>query len=262
VIVENKPGSGTILGTGLVARAAPDGNTLLFTVSTHASNHAIFRQLPYDTLNDFAGVGLVGFTAALIAVHPSTPANNLQELIALARSDPQRVKYGTAGHGSPTHLMVELLASMAGVKMLHVPYKGGAPAMADAIGGHIPMIIGALPTVAPNVQAGRLRGIAVTTRGRSPVLPDTPAVAEFGYKEFDVGAWYGLFAGAQTPKPILHRLNRAINDALADPGFREQLQKMGVDPRPVSPEDVDALVQREIRMWSELVAKSGIEKLE
>jgi tripartite-type tricarboxylate transporter receptor subunit TctC len=262
VIVENKPGSGTIIGTGYVARAAPDGNTLLFTVSTHATNPAIYRQLPYDTLKDFSAVGLVGTTPALIAVHPSVPAKDVRELVALAKADPQRVKYGTAGHGSPTHLIGELLGTMAGAKMLHVPYRGGAPAMADAVGGHIPMIIGALPTVAPNVQAGRLRAVAVTSRERSSTLPDTQTVAEAGFPDFDVNAWYVLLANAQTPRPTLQRLNGALGEALADPAFRDQLLKMGVTPGGDPPEEVDRMIQREIALWTDLVEKNRIEKVE
>jgi tripartite-type tricarboxylate transporter receptor subunit TctC len=261
-IVENKPGANTIIGTEYVARAAPDGNTLLLTISSHASNMAVYRKLPYDTQKDFASVGLVGTTATLIAVHPAVPAKTVAELLALAGSSPGRVSFGTAGHGSPPHLAGELLNARSGVKMVHVPYKGGAPAMTDTIAGHIPMLIGGLPTIAPNVQAGKLRAIAVTTERRAAVMPDTPTVAESGFPGFDAGIWYGLLTSARTPQPIVQRLNRALNEALADTGFRKQLVSIGIEPLGGSTGEMDALIKRDIKLWSGLVQQSGIQRIE
>jgi tripartite-type tricarboxylate transporter receptor subunit TctC len=261
-IVENKPGANAIIATAYVAKAAPDGSTLLLTGSNHASNVAVYQRLPFDTAKDFAAVGLIGATPSLIAVNPKVPAKNLAELLALARSEPGRVTYGTAGHGSPPHLAGELLAARSGTKLMHVPYKGGAPAMADTIGGHIPMLIGGLPTIAPNVRGGKLRAIAVTTGKRSPVMPDTPTIAESGFPGFDSGIWYTLLAPAHTPHETVQRLNKALNEALADPAFREQLERIGIEPLGGSAKEMDERITREIRLWSELVQRSGIKRVE
>jgi len=261
-IVENKPGASAIVATSYVAKSAPDGDTVLLTGCNHASNVAVFKHLPFDAVKDFAAVGLVGATPSLIAVNPKVPAKNLAELLALARAEPGRVMYGTAGHGSPPHLAGELLSARAGVKLVHVPYKGGAPAMADAIGGHIPMLIGGLPTIAPNVKAGKLRAIAVTTAKRSPILPDTPTIAESGFPGFDAGIWYTLLVPAHTPRETVQRLNRALNEALADRGFRRQLKRIGIEPLGGSAREMDQRIKREIRLWSKLVQQSGIRRIE
>jgi tripartite-type tricarboxylate transporter receptor subunit TctC len=261
-IVENKPGASAIVATSYVAKSAPDGDTVLLTGCNHASNVAVFKHLPFDAVKDFAAVGLVGATPSLIAVNPKVPAKNLAELLALARAEPGRVMYGTAGHGSPPHLAGELLSARAGVKLVHVPYKGGAPAMADAIGGHIPMLIGGLPTIAPNVKAGKLRAIAVTTAKRSPILPDTPTIAESGFPGFDAGIWYTLLVPAHTPRERVQRLNRALNEALADRGFRRQLKRIGIEPLGGSAQEMDQRIKREIRLWSKLVQQSGIRRIE
>ena len=261
-IVENKPGASAIIATSYVAKSAPDGDTVLLTGCNHASNVAVFKHLPFDAVKDFAAVGLVGATPSLIAVNPKVPAKNLAELLALARAEPGRVMYGTAGHGSPPHLAGELLSARAGVKLVHVPYKGGAPAMADAIGGHIPMLIGGLPTIAPNVKAGKLRAIAVTTAKRSPILPDTPTIAESGFPGFDAGIWYTLLVPAHTPRERVQRLNRALNEALADRGFRRQLKRIGIEPLGGSAQEMDQRIKREIRLWSKLVQQSGIRRIE
>lgn len=261
-IVENKPGASAIVATSYVAKSAPDGDTVLLTGCNHASNVAVFKHLPFDAVKDFAAVGLVGATPSLIAVNPKVPVKNLAELLALARAEPGRVMYGTAGHGSPPHLAGELLSARAGVKLVHVPYKGGAPAMADAIGGHIPMLIGGLPTIAPNVKAGKLRAIAVTTAKRSPILPDTPTIAESGFPGFDAGIWYTLLVPAHTPRETVQRLNRALNEALADRGFRRQLKRIGIEPLGGSAREMDQRIKREIRLWSKLVQQSGIRRIE
>lgn len=261
-IVENKPGANAIIATAYVAKSAPDGNTLLLTGSNHASNVAVYQRLPFDTAKDFAAVGLIGATPSLIAVNPEVPAKSLSELLALARAEPGRVTYGTAGHGSPPHLAGELLSARSGAKMIHVPYKGGAPAMADTIGGHIPMLIGGLPTIAPNVKGGKLRAIAVTTGRRSPIMPDTPTIAESGFPGFDTGIWYTLLAPAHTPHDTVQRLNKALNEALTDPGFRQQLERIGIEPLGGSTKEMDERITREIRLWSELVQQSGIKRIE
>lgn len=261
-IVENKPGANAIIATEYVAQSASDGGTLLLTGSNHASNVAVYKHLPYDAVKDFASVGLIGATPNLIAVNPAVPASNVAELLTLARSAPGRISYGTAGHGSPPHLAGELLAARSGAKMLHVPYKGGSPAMADTLGGHIPMLIGGLPTIAPNAKAGRLRAIAVTSAKRSPVMPDTPTIAESGFPGFDSGIWYALFAPARTPRDTVQRLNKALNEALAEPEFRQALQRIGIEPLGGSTQELDERVASEIRLWSELVRQSGIERVE
>ena len=261
-IVENKPGANTIIATSYVAKSTPDGSTLLLAVPNHASNIAVYKRLPYDTVKDFASIGLIGTTPNLIAVNPAVPAKNVAELLALARAEPGRVTYGTAGHGSTPHLSGELLTARSGAKMVHVPYKGGAPAMADTLGGHIPMLIGGLPTIAPSVKAGKLRAIAVTTGARSPVMPETPTIAESGFPGFDTGIWYALLAPARTPHETVQRLNRALNEALADPGFRQQLERIGIEPLGGSTKEMDERLTREIRLWSELVQQSGIRRVE
>ncbi len=262
VIVENKAGANTIIGTEFVARAVPDGNTLLLTISSHASNVAVYKRLPYDTEKDFASVGMIGATPSLIAVNPAMPVKNLEELLSLARTSPDKVTFGTAGHGSPPHLAGELLNSKANVKMVHVPYKGGVPAMADAIAGHIPMLIGGLPTISSNVKAGKLRAIAVTTASRSSVMPDVPTIAESGFPGFNVGIWYALMTRAGAPRSAVERINKALNEALADPEFRKQLVALGIDPIGGSTQEMDMVLKQEIKLWSELVAQTGIQRID
>jgi tripartite-type tricarboxylate transporter receptor subunit TctC len=262
VIVENKAGANTIIATEFVARALPDGNTLLLTISSHTSNVAVYKRLPYDTEKDFASIGLVGATPSLIAINPSVPAKNVAELLSLARTSPSVITFGTAGHGSPPHLAGEMLSAKSGAKMVHVPYKGGALAMNDVLAGHVPMLIGGLPTIASNVKAGKLRAIAVTTARRSPVMPDIPTLAESGFPGFDAGIWYGLMTSARTPQTMVQRINKALNEALADPEFRKQLVGMGIEPIGGSTQEMDALIRREIQLWSSLVEQAGIQRIE
>jgi len=261
VVVENKPGANTITGTEFVARSTPDGSTLLLTISSHASNAAVYK-LPYDTEKDFAPVAMVGATPSLIAVNPSVPAKTVQELLALARAEPGKLSYGTAGHGSPPHLAGELWLAQAKVKMTHVPYKGGAPAMTDAMAGHIPMLIGGLPTIAANAKAGKLRPIAVTTARRSNVMPDVPTLAESGFPGVDAGIWYALFTASKVPAATVERINKAMNDALADPEFRAQLEKIGVDPMKKSVAQMDAMLKKEIGVWKALVEQTGMQRVD
>jgi tripartite-type tricarboxylate transporter receptor subunit TctC len=262
VVVENKPGANTITGTEFVARSTPDGSTLLLTISSHASNAAVYNKLPYDTEKDFASVAMVGATPSLIAVNPSVPAKTVQELLALARAEPGKLSYGTAGHGSPPHLAGELWLAQAKVKMTHVPYKGGAPAMTDAMAGHIPMLIGGLPTIAANAKAGKLRPIAVTTARRSNVMPDVPTLAESGFPGVDAGIWYALFTASKVPAATVERINKAMNDALADPEFRAQLEKIGVDPMGGSVAQMDAMLKKEIGVWKALVEQTGMQRVD
>ena len=258
VIIENKPGAGGNSGADLVAKSPADGYTLVMgTVGTHAINMSLYAKMPYDAVKDFEPVVLVAGVPNLLVVHPAVNAKTVSELTALAKAQPGKLNVASSGNGTSIHLSAELYKQMAGVDILHVPYKGSSPAVADLLGGQVQMMFDNMPVSLPHVKAGKLRALAVTSMKRSPALPDVPTMDEEGLKGFDATSWFGLLAPAGTPKDIVAKLNAASVKALATPEMRERLAAQGADPVGNSPEQFAAFIKSEIDKWAKIVKASG-----
>jgi len=257
VVVENRPGAGTTLGTRAVARAAPDGYTLLMTDVSLAIAPSLYRSLPYDTRRDLAPVSLVNLVADVLVVNPEVPATSVRELIDLARRQPRGLTYASAGNGTLNHLAPELLKSMTGVDMVHVPYKGALAALNDVVAGRGQVYIGALASAVPQVKAGRLRALAVTGARRSAVLPDLPTMAEAGVPGYDVNAWYGLLAPGGTPAGVVERIQRDVARIGREPAFERMLAVDGSEPVLGTPAEFSAFLDREIEKWRRAVLDAG-----
>ena len=258
VVVDNRPGAGTIIGTELVTRASPDGYTLLVVAAGITVNPSIYRRVPYDIERDLAPITQLTRFANLLAAHPSFPGKSLQDVLALARAKPGAVNYASAGIGSGTHMSMELLKTMTGVDLLHVPYTGGGPAVTATIGGQVQLNIGTTVGVLPHVRSGRLRAIAVTTASRTPAAPDVPTFAESGVPGYDHGPWNGMFAPAKTPPAILSKIHAEVARALQLPDVRKTFANEGVEVVASSPAEFAATVRNELAMWPRVVKAAGI----
>jgi tripartite-type tricarboxylate transporter receptor subunit TctC len=257
VVVENRPGAGGNIAAEAAARAAPDGHTLLMGVSgILAANPALYRNLPFDPVRDFAPISQIAFIPNVVVVHPDLPAADLAGFVAHAKANAGRVHYGSAGNGTSLHLAGALLAARAGLALVHVPYRGGAPATTDLLSGKIQMLASPLVEVVAHVQAGRLRPLAVTTARRSPLLPDVPTVAET-IPGFEVALWNGLLAPAGTPPPAIARLAAEAAAALRGAELRNKLAEQGSEPAPSTPEEFARFIRAEIPRWTEIVRLSG-----
>jgi tripartite-type tricarboxylate transporter receptor subunit TctC len=257
IVVDNRGGAGGSIGTRQVAKAAPDGYTLVIGgTGSLAVNPTLYENVGYDPRKDFAPVGMIAAGALIILVHPSVKANTVEELIALAKKEPGKINYASAGIGSGIHLGAELFAHMAGIKLTHVPYKGTGPALNDLLGGHVMMYFSSIPSAVPMVKDGRLRALAVTGTQRSKLFPDVPTVAET-VPGYETVLRYGIVAPAGTPRPIVDKLNQALRAALAQEAVTKRLEAIGVEPLPGSPEDYAADIDREEKKWSEIVKLSG-----
>ena len=257
VIVDNRPGAGGNIGTELAAKSPADGYTLFIGTVANAINQSLFAKLPFDFVRDFAPVTQNYVTGLILAVHPSLPAHSVKELITLAKAHPGQLSYASSGVGGTPHLAGELFNSMAGVTMVHVPYKGSAPAMADLLGGHIQLTFDNMLTVLPQVKAGKLRGLAVTMTTRSPLTPELPTVAEAGLKGFEVKSWNGVVVPTGTPKEIIARLNGEIVRILRQPDLREKFLVQGVELVPTTPEEFGAFIKQDIAKWAKVIQLSG-----
>ena len=257
-VVENKPGAANVIGNDTVAKAAPDGYTLLFAAAPLALNTALGMKLPYDPFTDFAPISLVATIPALIVTHPGTPYRTLKDVVDAARAKPGGLNYATAGVGSMPHLLGEALRTKAGVPLAHIGYKGAAPALQDAIAGTVPIFIDAYIPTGTQVVAGKLRAIAIASEKRSPVLPDVPTTAEQGYPELVGNGFYGLLAPAKTPPAIVEKLHAAVVDAVNKTDVRERLVQMGYDVPASTPAQYTAYVKREIDRWTPVVKAAGI----
>jgi len=260
VIVENKPGAATTLGAEQVARSEPDGYTLLMATSTTlAINKTLYRKLAYDPAKDFAAVALVAAVPFALIINPSIPAKTLSEFIAYAKSNPG-LAYGSAGNGSPQHLGAEMLKSLAGIDIRHVPYRGSVPAMLDVIAGHIPFMVVDLQPALQQIREGKVRVLGVTTRARVAAAPEIPTLAEGGLAGYELVAWQGVVAPARTPRPIVDALATEIARLLADPATRDHFAAMALEPLPAStPDSFAAFIKTEIDRWAVIVKNSGAE---
>ena len=258
VVVENRVGATGNIGTDYVAKAAPDGYTLLFTATSFGTNPALSRSLPFDPVRSFAPVVLAATSSLAVIVNPQLPAKSLREFIDLARGQPGKLHYSSPGNGGPQHLAMELLKLETGIDVVHVPYKGAGGALADLIGGHVDAMISAVQTVAPHVQSGKLRMLAVMSSERSGAFPAVPTVKEVGLPELEVETWYGLLAPASTPAAAIDKINTDINSLLADAQVKDVLAKQGMTAAGGRPERLGELVKQELARWTRVVNAARI----
>ena len=259
IVIDNRAGAGGTVATRAVAKAAPDGYTLLVVTSgTVGTSPALYANLGYDARKDLDPIGVIAATPNLLLVHPSFPARTLADLIKVGKQSTTPIQYGSPGVSTLNHLTGELLAQKAGIKLTHVPYKGAGPALNDLLGGHIPVLFSAIPNAHGHVLAGTVHALALTGATRSPLLPQVPTFAEAGVAGFDVPLRYGLAAPAGTPRAIIEKLNQALNAALASDEVGRRLAVEGAEPQPTTPEQLAAIIDREVTMWSDLVKAAGI----
>jgi tripartite-type tricarboxylate transporter receptor subunit TctC len=258
VLIDNKGGAGGSLGTDVVAKSAPDGYTVLFTLSSHTINPAIFPKLPYDTLNDFEPVGLVASLPQILVANTAVPVRTVADVVAQAKAAPDKSSFASVGNGSPGHLAGELMVIRTGAPMLHIPYRGGGPAITDVIGGQVPYLWVSIPAAAQHVKSGKLRALAVSTLKRSAAFPDVPTMQEAGVADFEVDSWYAMLVPAKTPKAIIDKLNKALNTVLAEPAIRAQLLEQGAEAVGGTPEALAKTIAAELPKWAKLAKDANI----
>lgn len=258
-IVENKPGANTLIGSDYVAKAAPDGYTLLIVAFPFAVTPSLIKNMPYDTVKDFAPVALAAQSPNLLVVNPSLPAKTVAELVAMAKAKPDSLSYASTGNGSSNHISMELFKSLAGVRIVHIPYKGSAPAVTDLLGGQVHVMFDNAPNVLHQVKAGRLRGLAQTGATRSSIAPDLPTVAEAGVPGYELTVWFGLVAPAGTPREVIQKLNAEVLKILAMPDVRERFLSQGVEPLGSTPEQFGDHIKAQMAKWGKVVRDAGVQ---
>ena len=258
LVVDNKPGAGGTIGTGYVARADADGSVMVMAAASHNIAGSLYNKLTYDPQKDFAPLAHIGSASYVLMVHPDVPAKTAAEYIRYAKANPGKLTFASSGSGTSVHLSAVLFEKMAKIDMIHVPYKGTGSAMPDVISGQVDMSFPNLPSAVPQVKAGNLRGLGVTTAKRSAAAPGIPTIAESGLPGYDMATWYGLVAPANLPVEIRNRLNKELQSILADPKFKDKLIAQGADPMPGSPEQFSAFIKSEIEKWRKLIAQSQI----
>jgi tripartite-type tricarboxylate transporter receptor subunit TctC len=257
VVIDNRPGAGANLGVEIAAKAPNDGYTLLMAAISNAISASLYRKLNYDLVRDFAPITLLATTPHILVVHPSLPVRSVEELIAFAKTRPGQLAYSSSGSGTPSHLGGELFNLMTGVKLTHVPYKGGGPSVIALVGGEVSVGFATMPSVISHVKAGKLRGLAVTTAQRSPTTPDLPTVSEADVPGYEMGSWYGLLSPAGTPKEVVMRLNVEMAKILKLPDVKQRLDTLGFEVLVSTPEEYGAFTKNEIEKWAKVVKASG-----
>jgi tripartite-type tricarboxylate transporter receptor subunit TctC len=257
VVIENRPGGGSIVGTDVVAKSDPDGYTLLVMSNTHTVNETLIAKKPFDLMRDFAPITGISYSDLMMVVHPSVGVSSVKEFIALAKSKPGAMNYASSGNGTPYHMAGELFKSMAGVDLVHIPHKGSDQARASILGGQVQMMFDAVPTMAANAKAGKVKALATSGSKRSPVTPDVPTVAEAGVPGYDSGIWLGLMAPAKTPRPVLERLNSEVNKIINSQEVKDAWLKQGTVAMGMSLDQFDRFLRDEIVKWRKVVQVSG-----
>lgn len=258
VYIDSRPGANGIVGTDLAARAAPDGHTIVLIPSGHAVNATLYKKLPFDSIRDFTPITLVGTSPLVLVMHPTVPVKTVKHLIALARARPEQLTYSSAGIGASAHLAGALFEALTKTKMLHVPYKGSALALADLIGGQVSLSFSTSASAMPHVRSGRLRALASTGATRSPVLPELPTVAEAGVPGYEASLWYGFVGPARIPAEIVQRLNSEIVAVLQLPEIRDRLAHEGVETKPTSAEEFGKLLASDVARWARVIERAGV----
>jgi len=258
IIIDNRGGAAGNVGTDLAAKAPPDGYTLLFTLSSHTINPKLYDKLPFDVERDFVPISLAAMIPQILVVNPSVPVTNVKELIAYAKANPGKLNYASVGTGSPGHIAGELFKLKTGVDMVHIPYKGGGPAVVDTIGGQVQLLFVSMPAALQHVKAGKLRALGVTSAARSIAAPDIPTIAESGVADYVVDSWYGVLAPAKTPAAILAKLNGAFVKVLESKEVRDKLLAQGAEAAPSTPADFDKLIKEELQKWEYVIRAANI----
>ena len=258
VIIDNKPGAASNIGADFVAKSAPDGYTLLLGTISLSVNPSLYPKLAYDPLKDLKGISMISSTPFVLVANPQAPYHSVKDLLDAARAHEGSIDYATAGNGSGAHLFMELFTSMAGVRMKHIPYKGAAPAMNDVLANQVPITFDNIITTLPLIKGGKLRPLAVSTAKRSTVAPEIPTLAESGVSGFDATAWFGLFAPAGTPQPIVQKISREVAEIVKDPDVAKKLLELGGEPASSTPEAFDAFFRGEVARWGKVVHQAGI----
>jgi tripartite-type tricarboxylate transporter receptor subunit TctC len=257
-VVEDRPGGGSVVGTDAVAKAAPDGYTLLMMSNTHTVNESLLPKKPYQLMRDFAAITPVNSSDLVLVIHPSVGIDSVQRLVAMAKARPGVLNYASSGPGTPYHMAGELFKSMAQLSIVHVPYKGSSGARTDVLGGQIEMMFDAITTMAPNVQAGRVRALATTGKTRSSVLQNVPTVAEAGVPGYEAVIWLGIMAPANTPKPVIDRLNAEVRKVIGRPDLKEAWRKQGAETVDMAPGEFEKFLRGDIDKWARVVQSAGI----
>ena len=260
LVVDNRGGGGSTVGTALAASANPDGYTLIVNNIGLAVNETLRPERSYHALKDLTPVSLVGFTPSVLIVNNDFPAKTIADFVKMAKAQPGKINFGSAGAGSSTHLSMAFFESVAKIKLYHIPYKGGGPAVRDAIAGHVKAVMSPIPTIFGHLKAGRLRALGVSSAKRSSVLPDLPTIAEAGVPGYEFSTWYGVLAPAGTPKPIIAKINAAMVRGLKAPDLRGKLASQGMDPEPTTPEEFGTLIRSEIKKWGDVIRSAGIKR--
>jgi tripartite-type tricarboxylate transporter receptor subunit TctC len=258
VVIDNRPGASSTIGTEMAARAAPDGYTLVMITTTHTVNPSLLAKLPYDSVKDFAPVSLVVSQPNILVVHPSVPVKSVKELVALAKAKPNSLNFASGGNGSSPHLSGELFKLVAAIEITHIPYKGSGPGVTDLLGGHVQMMFAGPLALEQHIKSGRLRALAVADRRRSTVVPDIPTMTEAGFPGVETGTWYGILAPARTPPAIVTSLQRTIARTVQMPDLKSRIVNQGVDIVASSPDDFHKFIIAEIAKWSRVVQKAGV----
>jgi tripartite-type tricarboxylate transporter receptor subunit TctC len=257
-VIENRPGAGAVIGTGEVAKSAPDGYTLLMMSNTHTTNETLLTNKPYQLMRDLIPVAPVNFSDLVMVVHPSVPAKDLKEFLALLKAKPGDLNYASSGPGTPYHMAGELFKAMSGTNIVHVPHRGSGDARTSVIGGHVQMMIDAITTTAPTVQDGQVRALGTTGLKRSTVLPDVPTIAEAGLPGYEATIWLGIMAPTGTPKPIVDKLNAEINAVLKRPETKEAWSKQGAEPLIMTPAEFESYMRADIDKWAKVIQTAGL----